>query len=40
MEKKMTINTFSQLRPFTIGYEDIFDHFENLMGHNVPNYPP
>tara|TARA_B100001094_G_C17478126_1_gene460566 strand:+ start:62 stop:481 length:420 start_codon:yes stop_codon:yes gene_type:complete len=36
----MTINTFSQLRPFTIGYEDIFDHFENLMGHNVPNYPP
>ena len=36
----MTINTFSQLRPLTIGYEDIFDHFENLMGHNVPNYPP
>lgn len=34
------MTTFSQLRPFTIGYEDIFDHFENLMGHNVPNYPP
>ena len=36
----MTINTFSQLRPFTIGYEDIFDHFERLMEHRVPNYPP
>jgi len=36
----MTINTFSQLRPFTIGYDDIFDHFERLMEHRVPNYPP
>tara|TARA_E500000318_G_scaffold66992_3_gene61783 strand:+ start:806 stop:1219 length:414 start_codon:yes stop_codon:yes gene_type:complete len=36
----MTVNTFSQLRPFTIGYDDIFDHFERLMEHRVPNYPP
>jgi molecular chaperone IbpA len=34
------MTTFSQLRPFTIGYDDIFDHFEQLMEYRVPNYPP
>jgi len=34
----MTI--FSQLKPFTIGYDDVFRHFEDIMEHQVPNYPP
>ena len=36
----MTI--FSQLRPFTIGYDDVFRHFDHLLEHNsqVVNYPP
>ena len=39
------ISIFNQLRPLSIGYDDIFDHFESMFNHqydsiNVPNYPP
>ena len=34
----MTI--FNSLHPYTIGYDDVFKHFESLLEHQVPNYPP
>ena len=39
------ISIFNQLRPLSIGYYDVFDHFESMFNHqydsiNVPNYPP
>ena len=39
------ISIFNQLRPLSVGYDDIFDHFESMFNHqydsiNVPNYPP
>lgn len=39
------ISIFNQLRPLSIGYDDVFDHFESMFNHqydsiNVPNYPP
>lgn len=50
-EKAMTrnltpINIFNQLRPVTIGFDNVFDHFERMMGDehffttNGVNYPP
>jgi len=38
------ISIFNQLRPLSIGYDDVFDHFESMFNHqydsiNVPNYP-
>ena len=39
------ISIFNQLRPLSIGYDDVFDHFESMFNHqydsiSVPNYPP
>ena len=39
------ISIFNQLRPLSIEYDDVFDHFESMFNHqydsiNVPNYPP
>ena len=39
------ISIFNQLRPLSIGYDDVFDHFTSMFNHeydsiNVPNYPP
>ena len=39
------ISIFNQLRPLSIGYDDVFDHFESMFNHeydsiNIPNYPP
>ena len=39
------ISIFNQLRPLSVGYDDIFDHFESMFNHqydsiSVPNYPP
>jgi len=39
------ISIFNQLRPLSVGYDDIFDHFESMFNHNYdsisqPNYPP
>jgi len=39
------ISIFNQLRPLSVGYDDLFDHFESMFNHqydsiNVPNYPP
>jgi molecular chaperone IbpA len=43
MTKNLSI--FNQLRPITIGFDNIFDHFENMFDGNVMtipqvNYPP
>ena len=39
------ISIFNQLRPLSVGYDDIFSNFERMFGHqmdtiSVPNYPP
>ena len=39
------ISIFNQLRPLSVGYDDVFDHFEAMFNLqydsiNVPNYPP
>ena len=47
MTRQLTpINIFNQLRPVTIGFDNVFDHFERMMGDdhffngNATNYPP
>ena len=39
------ISIFNQLRPLSVGYDDVFDHFESMFNHqydsiSLPNYPP
>ena len=39
------ISIFNQLRPLSVGFDDVFYHFESMFNHqydsiNVPNYPP
>jgi len=34
------MTVFSSLHPFTIGYEDVFRHFDRLLEQTQPNYPP
>ena len=39
------ISIFNQLRPLSVGYDDVFDHFTSMFNHeydsiSVPNYPP
>ena len=34
------MTVFSSLHPFTIGYDDVFKHFETLLEHQQPSYPP
>ena len=38
------ISIFNQLRPLSVGYDDVFDHFESMFNHqydsiSLPNYP-
>ena len=39
------ISIFNQLRPYSVGFDDVFDHFgrmfdDNLFDVKVLNYPP
>tara|TARA_R110002074_G_scaffold76589_10_gene174222 strand:+ start:497 stop:967 length:471 start_codon:yes stop_codon:yes gene_type:complete len=39
------ISIFNQLRPISVGYDDIFDNFQSMFNHQYdsisqPNYPP
>jgi len=40
------LSIFNQLRPVTIGFDNVFDHFEKMMEHQfdkkttVANFPP
>ncbi len=39
------LSIFNQLRPLSVGFDDVFDHFESMFNHsfdtiNVSNYPP
>ena len=39
------LSMFNQLRPVTIGFDNVFDHFERMFDHQfdnitVPNFPP
>ncbi len=39
------ISIFNQLRPLSVGFDDVFDHFESMFNNqldtiNVSNYPP
>ena len=34
------ISIFNQLRPLSIGYDDVFDHFESMFDVPTINYPP
>ena len=39
------ISIFNQLRPLSVGFDDVFNHFESMFDHqfdtlNVSNYPP
>ena len=43
MTKHLSI--FNNLKPFTVGFDDMFDHFEHMMddsffGRSVANFPP
>ena len=47
MEETMTsrdLSIFNTLRPFSIGFDDMFDQFENMLGNGAltmqSNYPP
>ena len=46
MNKQLTpLTIFNQLRPVTIGFDNVFDHFERMMGddhffNGNANYPP
>ena len=33
------LSIFNQLRPVTVGFDDIFDHFESMFDGNVMNIP-
>ena len=44
-----TISIFNQLRPYSVGFDDVFDHFGRMFDDNLfdvkvlcfsPNYPP
>ena len=38
------LSIFNQLRPLSVGFDDVFDHFESMFDHptitNNLNYPP
>ena len=47
MNRQLTpLSIFNQLRPVTIGFDNVFDHFERMMGDDhffngtTANYPP
>ena len=42
---KNNLSIFNNLRPLTVGFDDMFDHFEHMMddsffGRSVGNFPP
>ena len=34
------ISIFNQLRPLSIGYDDVFDHFESMFNHKYDSISP
>ena len=34
------ISIFNQLRPLSVGFDDVFDHFESMFDVPTVNYPP
>ena len=44
MTNSKAISIFNQLRPFTVGFDDVFDHFDmlstQLPSMSATNYPP
>jgi molecular chaperone IbpA len=36
----MTLTTFNKLRPFSIGFDSLFDDFDRLLDTPAPSYPP
>ncbi len=34
------LSIFNQLRPFSIGFDDMFDHFDSMVSMAPNNYPP
>ena len=36
----MTLTTFHKLRPFSIGFDSLFDDFDRLLDTPAPSYPP
>jgi molecular chaperone IbpA len=36
----MTLTTFNKLRPFSVGFDNIFDQFDRLLDTPAPTYPP
>ena len=37
------LSIFNQLRPLSVGFDDVFDHFESMFDYdtiNISNYPP
>ena len=44
MSNSKAISIFNQLRPFTVGFDDVFDHFDmlstQLPSMSATNYPP
>ena len=36
----MTLTTFNKLRPFSVGFDNIFDQFDRLLDTPAPSYPP
>ena len=44
-QMKNNLSIFNNLRPITVGFDDMFDHFEHMMddsffGRSVANFPP
>ena len=45
MTNNKALSIFNQLRPVTVGFDNVFDHFERMFeddfrGLSVPNFPP
>lgn len=44
MTHNKALSIFNQLRPVTVGFDNVFDHFESMFNDDfklsVPNYPP
>ena len=34
------LSIFNQLRPLSVGFDDMFDHFESMFDVHTVNYPP
>ena len=43
MTNSKALSIFNQLRPLSVGFDDVFDHFESMFDYdtiNISNYPP